>query len=276
MLKAPKQIYSEIRESLYLILRLSMYETKSMYSMQYLGFLWELVTPILQISVYWFVFGFGIREGRDIDGVPFLPWLVSGIIVWFFISPAITTTARSVYSRIGLVSKMSFPLSTIPAYVLLSLLYRHFGMILVSFVLLAFFGYYPGWHTLWIIYLLISAIALLYSLALLTSALTTIIRDLQNLLMSVMRMMLYLTPIFWLPSVGSTSVATESTLLSRRRVPFDVPRNELDCRELGMGHLLLGNRVHPLLRWFECPHAFPSILYRLHLRRVGYGFTSEI
>lgn len=200
MLKAPKQIYSEIRESLYLILRLSMYETKSMYSMQYLGFLWELVTPILQISVYWFVFGFGIREGRDIDGVPFLPWLVSGIIVWFFISPAITTTARSVYSRIGLVSKMSFPLSTIPAYVLLSLLYRHLGMILVSFVLLAFFGYYPGWHTLWLIYLLISAIALLYALALLTSALTTIIRDLQNLLMSVMRMMLYLTPIFWLPS----------------------------------------------------------------------------
>ena len=103
-----------------------MYETKSMYSMQYLGFLWELVTPILQIAVYWFVFGFGIRQGRDIDGVPFLPWLVSGIIVWFFISPAITTTARSVYSRIGLVSKMSFPLSTIPAYVLLSLIYRHF------------------------------------------------------------------------------------------------------------------------------------------------------
>ncbi|KGI86218.1 MULTISPECIES: ABC transporter permease [Exiguobacterium] len=200
MFKSAKAILSELQSSKYLIMRLATYETKSNYSMQYLGFLWEFVTPLLQIAVYWFVFGFGIRSGRPIDGVPFLPWLVAGIVVWFFIAAAITSTARSVYSKIGLVSKMSFPISTIPAYVLLSLFYRHAILVAVSYVLMWAFGYPMGLHSLWFIYLAISALALLYSLALITSALTTIVRDLQNLLQSLMRMLMYLTPIFWVPT----------------------------------------------------------------------------
>ena len=200
MFKSAKAILSELQSSKYLIMRLATYETKSNYSMQYLGFLWEFVTPLLQIAVYWFVFGFGIRSGRPIDGVPFLPWLVEGIVVWFFIAAAITSTARSVYSKIGLVSKMSFPISTIPAYVLLSLFYRHAILVAVSYVLMWAFGYPMGLHSLWFIYLAISALALLYSLALITSALTTIVRDLQNLLQSLMRMLMYLTPIFWVPT----------------------------------------------------------------------------
>jgi len=200
MMQSAKQVILELYENLYLIFRLSLYEAKSNNSMQYLGFFWELFTPTLQVAVYWFVFGFGIRSGAPIDGVPFLPWLVSGIVVWFFISPAITTGARSVYSKVAMVSKMSFPISTIPAYVILSLFYRHLGMVLITFVLMLGYGYAPGLHTLWLLYLIVSALALLYALALLTSALTTIVRDLQNLLMSVMRMMMYLTPIFWVPT----------------------------------------------------------------------------
>jgi teichoic acid transport system permease protein len=61
------------------------------------------------------------------------------------------------------------------------------------------FGFPMGLHSLWFIYLAFSALALLYSLALITSALTTIVRDLQNLLQSMMRMLMYLTPIFWVP-----------------------------------------------------------------------------
>lgn len=199
MFKSAKAILSELKSSLYLIFRLATYETRSNNSMQYLGFLWEFVTPLLQIGVYWFVFGFGIRSGRPIDGVPFLPWLVAGIVVWFFIASAITSTARSVYSKIGMVSKMSFPISTIPAYVLLALFYRHVALVGVSFILMWAFGFPMGLHSLWFIYLAISALALLYSLALITSALTTIVRDIQNLLQSMMRMLMYLTPIFWVP-----------------------------------------------------------------------------
>ncbi|MBR2757131.1 MAG: ABC transporter permease, partial [Exiguobacterium sp.] len=124
---------------------------------------------------------------------------VAGIVVWFFIASAITSTARSVYSKIGMVSKMSFPISTIPAYVLLALFYRHVALVGVSFILMWAFGFPMGLHSLWFIYLAFSALALLYSLALITSALTTIVRDLQNLLQSMMRMLMYLTPIFWVP-----------------------------------------------------------------------------
>ncbi|MGI1821036.1 ABC transporter permease [Exiguobacterium sp. TRN 1102] len=200
MIKASKQVFIELWESLYLILRLSVYETKSRYSMQYFGYLWEIITPIIQIAIYWLVFGFGLRAGRDVGDVPFLPWLVSGIVPWFFFGPAIVSGSRSVFSKIALVSKMSFPISTIPAYVILSELYRHVAMVVIAFILMMAFGISEGWNILFLPYLLISALAFLYAFALLTSALATIIRDFQNLLSQIIRMMLYLLPIFWQPS----------------------------------------------------------------------------
>ena len=54
-------------KNFYLIRRLSVYEMKSANSNNYLGILWEIINPMIQISIYWFVFGFGIHNRKDID-----------------------------------------------------------------------------------------------------------------------------------------------------------------------------------------------------------------
>ena len=53
-------VLKEQIKNFYLIRRLSVYEMKSANNDNYLGILWEIINPMIQISIYWFVFGFGI------------------------------------------------------------------------------------------------------------------------------------------------------------------------------------------------------------------------
>lgn len=102
-------ILKEQISSFPLIMRLAVYETKSKYQMNYLGVLWQFLNPLIQMLAYWFVFGLGIRGGQPIViggmEVPFIIWMLAGLIPWFFISPTILDGSNSVFKRINMVSK---------------------------------------------------------------------------------------------------------------------------------------------------------------------------
>src|SRR5690625_6646906 len=60
----------------YLMRRLSVYELKSKNKNNYLGMAWEVLNPVIQILIYWFVFGTIIQRpaidiGQGIE-VPFI------------------------------------------------------------------------------------------------------------------------------------------------------------------------------------------------------------
>ncbi|MFD9626055.1 ABC transporter permease [Peribacillus muralis] len=186
-------VLKEQINNFYLVRRLSVYEIKSANSNNYLGILWEIINPMIQISIYWFVFGFIILN----RGEHFLPWLMAGIVVWFFVNPATTQTSKSVYSRLNMVSKMSFPMSVIPSYVIFAKLYQHLMLLGVIIILLCFTGYLPTVYIIQLPYYVAATVALLFSIGLITSTVSTIIRDVHNLIVSLMKVMFYLTPILW-------------------------------------------------------------------------------
>lgn len=187
-------VLKEQINNFYLVRRLSAYEMKSANSNNYLGILWEIINPMIQIAIYWFVFGFGILD----RGKEFLPWLMAGIVVWFFVNPAITQTSKSIYSRLNMVSKMNFPMSVIPSYVIFAKLYQHLMLLAVIIVLLAFTGYTPTLYIIQLPYYIIATVAFLFSFGLITSTLSTVIRDVHNLIQSLMKILFYLTPILWI------------------------------------------------------------------------------
>ncbi|MFC7394480.1 ABC transporter permease [Scopulibacillus cellulosilyticus] len=197
-----KSMFTVIKEqinSFYLIQRLAAYEVKSANKNNYLGILWEIINPMIQIAVYWFVFGFGIRKNHSIDGVPFLEWMLAGIVVWFFVNPAITQSSKSIYTRINMMSKMSFPMSAIPSYVILAKFYQHLMLLVIIFIILQFSGSPVTLEIVQLPYYMFASLAFLFALSLITSTLTTIVRDVQMFIQAIMRMLLYLTPILWAP-----------------------------------------------------------------------------
>ncbi|KMJ59297.1 teichoic acid ABC transporter permease [Bacillus sp. LL01] len=227
----------------YLARRLSLYEMKSSNNNNYLGFLWEIINPLILISIYWFVFGFGIFRDRgniEVAGadVPFLPWMLSGFVVWFFISPSILEGSKSIYTRIKIISKMNFPISVIPTYVVLSKLYQHFAMLIIIFILLHLFGYPVNIYYLQLPYFIISTVIFLIILTLLTSTLTAIVRDIQMVIQSFVRILIYLTPFLWPPYNLKPEI-----------IPILMKLNPFYYLAEGYRYSLLGIAWYPIENW---------------------------
>ncbi len=204
-----KSVWNVLKEqisSLYLIQRLAMYELKTDNSGNYLGVLWEILNPMIQIGIYWFVFGYGMFHGsghtgrHEVGGIPYFSWMLAGISVWFFVNQSILLGSKSIYTRIGFISKMSFPMSVIPTYVIVAKYYQHIIIVFIVMVILSFNGYPPTIYYLQLPYFMLATVILMISISLISSTLSTIIRDVHLAIASVVRMLIYLSPFLWAPS----------------------------------------------------------------------------
>lgn len=162
-----------------------------------LGLLWNVLNPVIQILTYWFVFGMGIRSGKPVNGVPFLEWMLAGMLVWFFISPCITQGVNCIYSKINVITKMKFPVSILPATITLKELFSHIIMVFLIYVFFVARGMKINFHNIELIYYMICSICFSISLAMITSVLNMFTRDVKKMVNASMRLLLYLTPILW-------------------------------------------------------------------------------
>ncbi|GGM32341.1 teichoic acid translocation permease protein TagG [Paraliobacillus quinghaiensis] len=199
MFKAVIEVLSEQVKHWNLIYRMSRFEVKGNYQNHYLGTLWQFLNPIIQIMIYWIVFGIGIRGGSPIEGVPYIIWLLMGLIPWFFISPSMIQGSNSIHQKVSLVSKMNFPVSLLPTIKIVSNSVQFIILMTILMFLLIINGVPVTLQWIQLIYYFICIIAFIFSFSLFSSTISTLVRDYQTFLSSTMRMLLYLSPILWDP-----------------------------------------------------------------------------
>lgn len=203
MFSSIKQVLKEQIKFRDLIFRIAIFDIKGQYQIHYLGVLWQFINPVIQISIYWFVFGIGLRGGAPVQTavgeIPFFLWMLMGLIPWFFINPSIVQGSNSVHQRVNLVSKMNFPVSILPTIRIVGSSFHFIILIILLFLVLLIYGFKPSIYLLQIPYYFLALYMFLFSFALFSSTIATLVRDYQMLLQSMMRMLLYLSPILWDP-----------------------------------------------------------------------------
>jgi len=162
-----------------------------------LGWAWIWINPAFQIFVYGVIFGQGLRTSRPVNGVDFFYWLSAGFIMWTYISSVIATASRSIISRILVVTKMRFPISTIPVVVVVNCLYTHILMLITVIAILVVAGLPVTKHYILLPYYTFAATSFLISVSLVTSSITTAVRDFQHIVYNFMRMMFFATPVLF-------------------------------------------------------------------------------
>lgn len=199
-------ILKEHKKHWYKIYKLSLYDFILPLRDTYLGVLWIVLNPLLRIGVYWFVFGIGIRNGKPVDGHPFLLWMLAGLIPWFYISSSISSGTLAIYSKSAIITKMKFLTSIIPTNTILTQLLNNILLIFIMIIVYVFNGYKATIYYIQIPYYIIAATLLLIGISLITSALVMAVRDINRLVGTVLKFMFYLTPILWttinLPPIG--------------------------------------------------------------------------
>ena len=167
------------------------------YSGSALGVTWSLVKPMIYVFAYWFAVAIGIRGSRPMGAVPYILWLIPGIMPWFFISDAITTGGAAIRSNAHFVTKMVYPVATLPISEVLSLYFVHLMMMCLTTALFVVSGFGLNIYFLQLPYYFLCCLAFAAVVATLLSALTAVSQDVLQAVKSLITLMFWLTPVLW-------------------------------------------------------------------------------
>lgn len=97
----------------------------------YLGMLWWILEPILYMGAFYVVFGIALERG----GPGFVPYLLTGLVVWKWFASTVKMSANAINTGRGLMAQVYLPKYFFPSVVTL----RNSVKFLVSLVLLVGF-----------------------------------------------------------------------------------------------------------------------------------------
>lgn len=178
-----------------LIVSLAKNDFKTRYAGSYLGIVWAFVQPVVTILVYWFVFS--TLRAHAVRQVPFVLWLIAGLVPWFYFQEALNSGSNALIEYSYLVKKVVFRIDILPAVKLCSALYVHLFFAGVTVVLYLASGHFPGATVLGLVYYSFCMFVLLLGLTSLTSAVTVFFRDLTQMISIALQVGVWMTPIMW-------------------------------------------------------------------------------
>lgn len=199
MLETLKNIIKSHIEYKQQIFKLAKSDLVKTYRGSALGWAWAIIKPTVTIFVYWFAFEIGLRAGKGVNGFPYFLWLIAGVVPWFYMNEMIIKGTDCIRKHSFLVTKMKFPVSTIPTFVNISKLIVHLillGLVVVLFIL---FGFAPDMYWLQIIFYMALTFIFFNIWGLFSAPLAAISKDYANLVKSFVTAVFWLSGIIWNP-----------------------------------------------------------------------------
>lgn len=202
-IRGPSALSGESRRFLSLTWTLAVLEFRLKFFGSVLGYVWQLMKPLLLFSVMLFVFTKAVRLGGGVYQYPVV--LLMGIVLFTFFSECTGGAVSAVVDREGLVRKIHFPRLVIPLSVVLT---AYFNLGLNFMAVLVFMlarGIDPRWSWLELIPLVLFLGVFATGLAMILSSLFVRYRDVRPIWEVVLQAIFYGSAIFYpienIPSV---------------------------------------------------------------------------
>ena len=199
----------EQQKNLNLLSELTRRRIVSQYRNSFLGMLWTVLNPLLNMLIMWVVFS----QVLQIDDPLYPLYLLSGNILFQALRTSTDGALGSIVGNRGLIIKTKIKISLFPLSVCLSsiinLLFSMISLILIMLGLQIFGGYSLFNYQIIFFVLEIPAFILFtYGIGLFLSALFVYFRDIKYLYSVFLTLWLYLTPIFYkIERIGENSLA---------------------------------------------------------------------
>jgi len=161
------------------------------------GFAWALLHPLALLGVYHFVFTMVFRAAR-FGSASFLVFVAIALWPWLAAQEAIQRATVSLASYAGLIRKVAFPHELVVHASVAATFTLHLGGYVAVLIVLALFGepvHFAGFVVALPI-LVVLAIAVT-GIALALAALQVFIRDVEHVLMPLLMILMYVTPILY-------------------------------------------------------------------------------
>ena len=160
-----------------------------------LGYVWQLMRPLLLFGVLYVVFTEFVRLGDTIEYYPAV--LLTGIVLFTFVSEATSGGVQSLVQSEALIRKVEFPRMAIPCAVVLTALFN-LGLNMLAIVLFAAIsGVDLHGSLIQLPFILAALAAFVLGIVLFTSSLYVKYRDVQPIWDVLLQMLFYGTPVLY-------------------------------------------------------------------------------
>jgi len=191
------EIFNEHKKYTEQVFKMAKADLVKTYSGSALGWAWAVIRPVVTILIYWFAMAVGFSKSGLIDGYPYFLWLVSGLVPWFYMSDMLTQGTDCMRKYRYLITKMHFPVSTIPTFVSISKLAVNLVLILVVVIIYAILGFLPTLYFLQLFFYIFLMFLFFTCWALFAAPISAISQDFSNLVRSFVFAILWVSGVFW-------------------------------------------------------------------------------
>jgi len=182
-----------------LIISLARRELVARYKGSILGIIWALLTPVVMITIFTFIFAeiFGARFGSSNSPWDYALYLFCGLLPWTMFQETVQQSATVIVTHANLVKRVVFPLETLPlALTLTSLINQLFGTVALLIAIVAIRHELHA-SLVWLPVLLVPQLILTLGAAWLIAALGVFLRDTAQGIALLLMAWMFLTPIIY-------------------------------------------------------------------------------
>lgn len=169
-----------------------------LYKQTVLGFAWAIIKPVMQVAIFTIIFGklAGIENQLN-SGVPYILFSFTALVPWTYFSAALSNASNSLMSGQVFITKVYFPRIIIPLTPILSKLVDFVIGFVILLILIFSYGYSITPAVVFVpLFVLIMVITSL-GLGLWLSALSIQYRDINQMMVFLVQLLMYLAPIIW-------------------------------------------------------------------------------
>jgi len=169
-------------------------EIKTQYAQTYFGIFWAVLRPLIILSIFTVLFSFLLKIHTT---SPYILFAFTGMIAWNLFSQIAANASSAISLRQDLIRKMYFPKIILPLSKTLVASVDTMVSFAMLFLIAAFLRFPLTWHILLLPFFLLLSICLGLAIALWMSVLTIRYRDLQQIVMPIISIGIWFTPVFF-------------------------------------------------------------------------------
>jgi lipopolysaccharide transport system permease protein len=172
----------------------------------YLGFIWSVLSPLLLLAVYVFVFGY-ILGGGAFGGSPnethldYALGLFTGLSIIQLLAETIGNSPMIFVSQPNFVKKVVFPLEILPAAAVGASVFHFLISMSLAATGVAIMGPGLSWSALWLPVIVFPIVLIALGLAWLISSLGVFFRDVGQVTPVLVQVLMYSSAIFFSPHI---------------------------------------------------------------------------
>ena len=191
----------EIIKNRKLVWELAKSDFKKRFAGSYFGVVWMFVQPVVTVLIYFMIFQLGFKSVPPIPGVPYVLWLVPGIVPWFFFNEAMNAGTACLQEYHYLVKKVVFNVEVLPVIKLVSCAVVHGIFVLIMIAMFFCYGRLPIPTWIQIVYYSFALSVNILAVTFFTAAINAFFRDMGQIVSICLQFGMWLTPIMWDPGM---------------------------------------------------------------------------